>query len=204
MRTRPNAICALSVLCMSIASTPLAKGAITFSQAGDNITMSITNETFTITSNQGTASAAGIVIFDIFSTAGPSTAGSVVSGGLTYSINGGSPTVAANWGGWQYRTGNQGVLTDNDAAYIISLPANSWSIGDAVTINAELVMSNSLNPANTLPDLYTSTSQTALFGGSGPTLLTATRDVGAVPEPSSLFIASLGSMALIARRRRRR
>jgi hypothetical protein len=164
--------------------------------------MTITNESYTLTSNYN-GDWAGIAVFNAFSSAGESDADSTISGNLTYSVNGGTATVGANWGGWQYRPGFEGAYDSNDVAYLIALPSGTWSLGDIVTINATLVMNSALDADIILPNLVTTESQTALTGQRGQ-IISSTHTIGSsVPEPSSALLFSVAASLGILRRNRR-
>jgi hypothetical protein len=178
-----------------------ANAAVIFSQNGNDITLGITNESYTMT---GTANSGwmSVAIFDVFSTLGESLNSQSTAFTATVSINGGAPTGVAAWGGWQYRTGAQTILDSNDAGLMLDVGSLSWNIGDTFLINGSVTMDSTLNSDIILPDLYPTNNISGLVTSAGLQSDTHAVSPASIPEPSSALLLGLGSLGLTVRRKR--
>lgn len=179
-----------------------ANAGVIFSESGDELTMEVINESYTLTSNQS-QNILYVAFLDVFVPGGGSVSDSSrIGGSATYSLNAGPAIALAWWPGWQYRPGFQSPWTPEDVSFLFSLPTNTLNIGDTITINGTLTMNSLTNPNIKVPDV-TGSVQTVIGGhdfvysdARDTTLNIAVQ----VPEPSTLAIFALGMIGLVSRR----
>ncbi|RLQ21962.1 hypothetical protein DWB85_10260 [Seongchinamella sediminis] len=190
----------------------LANAAVTFSQNGDEVTMEVVNETYTLTADQS-QNILYVAYLDVFLPGGGSVSdGSRISGSATMSVNGGPAVNLDWWNGWQYRPGFQSPWTPEDVSFLFALPVGTLSTGDVITINGTLTMDAATDADIILPEV---TPVTTVIGGHS-TLYSEVTAVGsgpaapptpAVPVPTvpltALWIL-VGVMGLLGARRLRK
>lgn len=186
-----------------------ASATVVFSENGNQTTLEVSNETYTLTagSNQNLLAVMFPGVFP--ASGGNANNADKISSTGTISINGGPATPIAWWGGWQYRSGTQASWTPEDAGVYINInPLLPLSAGDQITINATLVMDNTLNANIVLPS--TPPSTTLLTDGSNAlstprpigTSAPASADAAAVPTlPTWMLFALIAAIGLSGARR---
>jgi hypothetical protein len=200
MKYTTTAVCAIAAALVTIGSlTEAAKASVSFSQVGSNVSMTVTNQSYTLTTNQ-TQDILYVAFLDVFPVGGSEVfdtsrvAGSASS--ATYSINGGPAISATWWTGWQYRPGFQAPWTPEDVSFLLDLAPGTLSTGDTITINGTLTMNAALDADIILPTI-TSSTQTVIGGHdfyySSPSL---------IPEPSAAFLVVFGALGSMSLRRR--
>ncbi len=179
-----------------------ANAGLIFSTSGNEITMAVMNESYTLTSNQS-QDILYVAFLDVFLAGGGSVFDSArISGSANYSLNGGPAIALSWWPGWQYRPGFQSPWTPEDVSFLFTLPTNTLSIGDTITINGTLTMNSLLDSNIKVPDV-TGSVQTVIGGHSVLYSDVRSTTFGAaaqVPEPSTLAIFTLAMMGFASRR----
>ncbi len=177
-----------------------ANASVVFSQDGDNITLAVTDQSYTLTSDVGTGQWFSVGFLDVFASGGSDARNeSRVAGTLTYSINGGASTAATWWTGWQYRPGTEDDLTAEDAGLLIDSMA--LSTGDTIVFNGSLTMDSSLDSDIIMPtEIIGGTVNTALFN-SGNYVTAITSTSAAVPEPATAGMLAISGLLIAAYRR---
>ena len=193
----------------------LANASVNFSQNGNEITMEVVNETYTLSVDQS-QDILYVAFLDVFLPGGDSVNDSSrISGSATISVNGGPATPLSWWSGWQYRPGVQDPWTPEDAAFLFSLPTGTLQTGDVITINGTLTMDASTNPNIILPqvegtvstaigghDFYYSAITTTTLSVGAP-VATAPASIPTLSEWGMIILSSLLTLGTILTLRRR-
>ncbi|MCC2616361.1 PEP-CTERM sorting domain-containing protein [Aestuariibacter halophilus] len=193
----------IGALLLSITSA--ANAAFIFSQNGNEITMEVINESYTLTANQ-TDNILYVALLDVFLPGGGSVHdGARVGGSGTMSVNGGAATALNWWGGWQYRPGFQAPWTPEDVSFLFELTPNTLSIGDTITVNATLTMNMLADADIIMPSVFGNV--TTVIGGhrflySQGHTTDVSRQATGVSEPSVLALFGLALLGMGSIRRK--
>ncbi len=194
----------------------LASAAVNFSQNGNEITMEVVNETYTLSVDQS-QDILYVAFLDVFLPGGDAVDDSSrISGSATMSVNGGAATPLNWWTGWQYRPGFQDPWTPEDVAFLFSLAPGTLHAGDVITINGTLTMDASTNPNIILPqvegtvstaigghDFYYSAITSSSLNAGGPTIAAPT-SIPTLSEWGMITLSGLLALGSIFTLRRRR
>jgi hypothetical protein len=188
-------------LLVGLASIGVANAAVTFSQTGDVISMTLSSESYLVTDAQEDNDVF-VAFKDVFADGGAALAAAVVGGQMSYSINGGAPTVASWWTGWNYRPDVQGPWTSRDAVFLMNIAVGTFQVGDTITFSGELQVDASASNVVLPLNMDAGTVTTVL--GTGMQYISAphTTGINAVPEPTAPLLFSIAGLGLLVRRRR--
>jgi hypothetical protein len=190
------------LLLVGLASIGAANAAVTFSQAGNVISMTLSTESYLVTDTQD-ASDIFVAFKDVFSVGDAAFASAIVGGQMSYSINGGGPTIATWWSGWNYRSGDQGPWTTKDAVFLLDISEGTFEVGDTITFSGELQVNTSF-PNVVLPSNMDPGTVTTVLGTGGNYISAPqTTAFNTVPEPTAPLLFSIAGLGLLVRRKRR-
>ncbi|MDB4618197.1 PEP-CTERM sorting domain-containing protein [Akkermansiaceae bacterium] len=205
MKTTHKAVAPLAATFITFGSlVGGANAAVTFSQSGDEITMSVTDQSYMVVRTQLTTT-----VFVTFANVFPTGESGVsdtarVGGSLSYSINGGPSTIAP-WlnGGWQYRAEPRSGWSTKDAFFAMEVAIGTFTDGDTVTFNGYLTVDTTLDPNAIMPsDLTPRLVLTTFWDRLGFMSELTSTPFNVAPEPSSALLLGLGGFGFAVRRRR--
>lgn len=205
MKTTRKAVAPLAATFITFGSlVGGANAAVTFSQSGDEITMSVTDQSYIVIRTQQTT-VVSVTFANVFPTGGSAVSDTArVGGSLSYSINGGPSTIAP-WlnGKSQYRAGLETGWSTKDAFFAMEVAIGTFTDGDTVTFNGYLTIDTTLDPNAIMPaDLTPRLVRTTFWDRDGFMSEVQDTPFNVAPEPSSALLLGLGGFGFAVRRRR--
>ena len=173
-----------------------ANAAITFS--GDlvaGLTVSVSSPViFTVDQNAGGLDTIFLGFQDVYSSDQPFDNQVIISQPITLTLNGGTPVSATSF----LHSNIVGEVSPRDFFVGFNFSGQSVSVGDVFVLSSGSATSN---PNFDIPDAVGATVELDLFDGNNGNTLTSGATVS-VPEPSSAVLFGLGTLGIVALRRR--